>query len=245
MRLKSVYDSKFFRSAAAFFLLSAMLLPAFASARAEESTEPADLTSGCSVALPERSAAFESRLTDDNYNSRISFNADESLALTLPSGAKGLYIGWYAAPEAALVEALDASGTVMQSVSANPDLLNDYYPLPDNCAGVRVTSAKKYAISEVRVYDSGTAPEELCVMSAQETQPKVMLMVAYPSDESMYFGSLLPYLSGEDAALGAEGVGKDVNMIVGNGYTKGHAAIALQVLRECPALRDLFTEMYA
>lgn len=47
------------------------------------------------------------------------------------------------------------------------------------------------------------------------------------------------------AALGAEGVGKDINMIVGNGYTKGHAAIALQVLRECAPLRELFTEMYA
>ena len=114
MLLKSVYDSKFFRSAAAFFLLSALLLPAFASARAEGSTEPADLTSGCSVTLPEPSTAFESRLTDDNYNSRISFNADESLALTLPSGAKGLYIGWYAAPEAATIESLDASGTVIR-----------------------------------------------------------------------------------------------------------------------------------
>jgi len=47
------------------------------------------------------------------------------------------------------------------------------------------------------------------------------------------------------AALGAEGVGKDVNMIVGNGYAKGHAAISLQVLRECEALKNLFAEMYA
>ena len=201
MLLKSVYDSKFFRSAAAFFLLSAMLLPAFASARAEESTEPADLTSGCSVALPERSAAFESRLTDDNYNSRISFNADESLALTLPSGAKGLYIGWYAAPEAATIESLDASGTIIQSVVATPDLLNDYYPLPEKCAGVRVISEQKYAISEMRVYDTETAPDALCVMSAQQGPVKVMVVLAHTADESYYFGSLLPYLSGGDAAL--------------------------------------------
>ena len=201
MRLKSVYDSKFFRSAAAFFLLSALLLPAFASARAEESTEPADLTSGCSVTLPERSTAFESRLTDDNYNSRISFNADESLALTLPSGAKGLYIGWYTAPEAATIESLDASGTVIQSVVATPDLLNDYYPLPEKCASVRVISEKKFAISEVRVYDTETAPDALCVMSALQGPVKVMVVLAHTVDESYYFGSLLPYLSGGDAAL--------------------------------------------
>ena len=47
------------------------------------------------------------------------------------------------------------------------------------------------------------------------------------------------------AALGAEGVGKDINMMVGNGYTKGHAAIALQVLRECKSLRELFIKTYA
>ena len=47
------------------------------------------------------------------------------------------------------------------------------------------------------------------------------------------------------AALGAEGVGSDVTMIVGNGYTKGHAEITLQELRENEALRKIFTELYA
>ncbi|MDR0790831.1 MAG: L-erythro-3,5-diaminohexanoate dehydrogenase [Bacteroidales bacterium] len=47
------------------------------------------------------------------------------------------------------------------------------------------------------------------------------------------------------AALGAEGVGSEVTMMVGNGYTKGHAEITLQDLRECKALRDVFTELYA
>ena len=47
------------------------------------------------------------------------------------------------------------------------------------------------------------------------------------------------------AALGAEGVGSDVTMIVGNGYTKGHAEITLQELRECKELRDIFTKLYA
>ena len=47
------------------------------------------------------------------------------------------------------------------------------------------------------------------------------------------------------AALGAEGVGSDVTMIIGNGYTKGHADITLQLLRESEALRNIFTELYA
>ncbi|MCC4115798.1 zinc-binding dehydrogenase [Aromatoleum toluclasticum] len=46
------------------------------------------------------------------------------------------------------------------------------------------------------------------------------------------------------AALGAEGVGKDVEMIVGNGYAKDHAVFALELLRESPALRHLFETLY-
>lgn len=46
------------------------------------------------------------------------------------------------------------------------------------------------------------------------------------------------------AALGAEGVGKDVTMIVGNGYTHDHAAITLEELRESKVLREIFNELY-
>ena len=46
------------------------------------------------------------------------------------------------------------------------------------------------------------------------------------------------------AALGAEGVGKDVTMIVGNGYATGHAETALATLRDRPELRDYFTAHY-
>jgi L-erythro-3,5-diaminohexanoate dehydrogenase len=46
------------------------------------------------------------------------------------------------------------------------------------------------------------------------------------------------------AALGAEGVGKDVNMMVGNGYAKGHAGVALQTLRDHPPIRDYFVARY-
>ena len=47
------------------------------------------------------------------------------------------------------------------------------------------------------------------------------------------------------AALGAEGVGSDVTMIVGNGYTRGHAEITLQLLRESKELREIFEELYS
>ena len=204
MSFKSVYGSKLFRSAAAFLLLGLMLLPVATTAHAEGDAEvgaKGELTQACTFTLPERSASFEPRLTDARYNSRISFEPDEVLLLKLAEGARGLYVAWYAPPQAALVEMLDATGNTLASLSASTDLFNEYFALPDGCLSVRISGIKSFAVSELRVFDSETAPDELCVMQAQKAQPKVMLMVAYPSDESMYFGSLLPYLSGEDAAL--------------------------------------------
>ena len=46
------------------------------------------------------------------------------------------------------------------------------------------------------------------------------------------------------AALGAEGVGKDIDMLIGNGYAQGHGDIALGVLRENKTLRSMFTRLY-
>jgi L-erythro-3,5-diaminohexanoate dehydrogenase len=42
------------------------------------------------------------------------------------------------------------------------------------------------------------------------------------------------------AALGAEGVAADVTMLVGNGYTPGHAAYAMDLLRSHDGVRRLF-----
>ncbi len=58
----------------------------------------------------------------------------------------------------------------------------------------------------------------------------------------VYFFSMVTSFT--KAALGAEGVGKDVTMIIGNGYTKNHAQIALDLLRESKELRKIFEEKY-
>lgn len=46
------------------------------------------------------------------------------------------------------------------------------------------------------------------------------------------------------AALGAEGVGRPVTMLIGNGYLPGHAELALQIIREHHGLRRCFERLY-
>ncbi len=47
------------------------------------------------------------------------------------------------------------------------------------------------------------------------------------------------------AALGAEGVGKDITMLIGNGYKANHANIALKLIQDHEPLKQLFMKKYA
>lgn len=46
------------------------------------------------------------------------------------------------------------------------------------------------------------------------------------------------------AALGAEGVGKDIKLMIGNGFTHGHAELTLNLLREFEALQNEMLHKY-
>ena len=59
---------------------------------------------------------------------------------------------------------------------------------------------------------------------------------------SVYFFSMATSFT--KAALGAEGVGKDINLIVGNGFAKGHANLTLNIIRESEPIRELFEKLY-
>ena len=71
-----------------------------------------------------------------------------------------------------------------------------------------------------------------------------MSSILITKDEGVvYFFSMATSFT--KAALGAEGVGKDVTMIVGNGYAKGHAELTLEILRESEQIKDLFERLYS
>lgn len=82
------------------------------------------------------------------------------------------------------------------------------------------------------------------VINAVNIQNTEMSSILACKDQGLvYFFSMATNFT--KAALGAEGVGKDITMIVGNGYTKDHAEIALEIMRESKELRELFTKLYA
>ncbi len=46
------------------------------------------------------------------------------------------------------------------------------------------------------------------------------------------------------AALGAEGIGSDVTMLIGNGYSKNHDQITLNIVRESEKIKNVFENKY-
>ncbi len=102
------------------------------------------------------------------------------------------------------------------------------------------------ATNAVAVYEavqsvsSELADVSINVVNVENTEMGTIL--ATKDDGIVYFFSMATSFT--KAALGAEGVGKDVTMIIGNGYTKAHAEITLDIVRKNPKLKALFEEKY-
>lgn len=63
------------------------------------------------------------------------------------------------------------------------------------------------------------------------------ILSAKDGGEVLFFSMATSFTA---AALGAEGVGKDVRLTIGNGYARGHARLALDLVRSTPALQKIF-----
>jgi L-erythro-3,5-diaminohexanoate dehydrogenase len=68
------------------------------------------------------------------------------------------------------------------------------------------------------------------------------IMIAKNKGKVYFFSMVTSFTK---AALGAEGIGKDIEMIIGNGYCAGHADLTLDIIRESPYLRDLYYKRYS
>lgn len=104
------------------------------------------------------------------------------------------------------------------------------------------------ATNAIEVYEKvmEVTDGELCdlVISCVSRPNCEMSAILSTKDEgTVYFFSMATSFT--KAALGAEGVGKDINMVIGNGYTKGHAETALQIMRESKKLNEYYTKLYA
>jgi L-erythro-3,5-diaminohexanoate dehydrogenase len=112
-------------------------------------------------------------------------------------------------------------------------------------------------VDEVIQADARNAPEvmdkiwnvtkgkmaDLVINVANIPDTEMACVLAAKPRGKVYFFSMATSFT--RAALGAEGVGADVDLRIGNGYAEGHAELALDILRESAELRKIFTEQYS
>lgn len=99
------------------------------------------------------------------------------------------------------------------------------------------------AILEIMEKLTGGEMADICINNVNIPDTEMTSILCTKDTGLVYFFSMATSFT--KAALGAEGVGSDVTMIVGNGYTKGHAEITLALLEESEKLKDIFTKLYA
>jgi L-erythro-3,5-diaminohexanoate dehydrogenase len=67
------------------------------------------------------------------------------------------------------------------------------------------------------------------------------LLLTKPDGRILFFSMATSFTA---AALGAEGIARQVEMHIGNGYMPDNGAVALQLLRDFPALRAIFARRF-
>jgi len=111
------------------------------------------------------------------------------------------------------------------------------------CHEVVVESATRpVAVLEKALAANGGKEYDLSISCVNIEATEMSCILPVRDGGTVYFFSMATSFT--RAALGAEGVGKDVTMIVGNGYTKDHAEITLWELRESQKIRELFEKIY-
>jgi L-erythro-3,5-diaminohexanoate dehydrogenase len=112
--------------------------------------------------------------------------------------------------------------------------------LCDAALQVNATQAVEVMETVSRATDGGLC--DLLINCASVGNTEMASILSVKDGGTVIFFSMATSFTA--AALGAEGVGKDVTMVVGSGYVPGHADFTLELLRSEPALRRLFESRY-
>jgi L-erythro-3,5-diaminohexanoate dehydrogenase len=134
------------------------------------------------------------------------------------------------------------SGACVVGLESNPTAAEELRAL-GVCSAVVAADARD-AVGTRRVILEATGGREAdVVVSCVNVPGAEMAAILCARDRgSVYFFAMSTNFT--RAALGAEGVSKDVDLFIGNGFAAGHAAHTLDLLRADGAVRALFERRY-
>ena len=185
-------------------LLLAGLFAVPARAAAAEDAPARDITASC-VFRPASNARNFRKCTDDNYKTywNSATGSGAMIDVTLPAGesASGVWIRWYEHTHACRLQIPDGSDGWVEYSCSSGEFLSDFLPLPAGTSVFRICNPEgkktRMPVCELRVYSTGKLPSEVQVWSSPCEKADLMLLVAHPDDEVLWFGGMLPTYAGD------------------------------------------------
>jgi L-erythro-3,5-diaminohexanoate dehydrogenase len=169
-------------------------------------------------------------------------------APALTARVVGEYVAGGAAPTVAVIGGAGKSGSLSLAAARAAGAGRTIGVVPHeaehdllSAAGIADAVAIADARDPIALRDAVAAaggPADVTVVCVDVPGCEGGAILATADRGTVIFFSMATSFSG--AALGAEGLAADVTMLVGNGYTPGHAAYALELLRDNAGVRSLF-----
>ena len=159
----------------------------------------------------------------------------DSVLILGANGKSGVLCAWEA------MKKVGPNGNVV-GVVRNPKQVPGLMELGVYHNVIVASATEPVAVLEAALEANGGKEYDLSISCVNVEACEMSAILPVKEGGTVYFFSMATSFT--RAALGAEGVGKDITMIVGNGYAKNHAEITLNVLRENKKIRDLFDKKY-
>lgn len=183
----------------AFLLSLLMFVLTLAAAQGEEAQ---DITAQCEFSAAYRSKLF--RLTDGKVN--VPFEVPKGyegwIRGDLPEGASawGMYLVWTSEPTPANVEIWDdaAQSFVYYTACGHRGMSHEYIAL-DGVHSFRIVpqSGNTLNLCEITLLTQGELPDWVQAWEPSPAKADMLLVVAHPDDEYIFFGGLIPYYAQE------------------------------------------------
>lgn len=176
--------------------LIAALPPAIARADYPDG-EARELTAQCSFAADGAHEPF-SRLTDGEYRHPFS-SKDGALVIRAPEGTAiaTLYLCFAGEAETFALQR-EKGGAWETFVQESPDYAHATVSVPAlSAVRIAATGGKALALNELRVFSQGELPEDVQQWRPIPQKADLMLVVAHPDDEFLFFGGLIPWYAAQ------------------------------------------------
>jgi len=177
---------------AALLVLALMLIALPALAQAQEAQE---ITAQCTITANGKKAKTASML-DRDYTTYYILKKGGYMEVEAQEAMGGLFLQCYDRPTSFDIQV--EQGGEWTTVDQGGTHLTDWFPLPEGTRRVRIvnTAKARMFLAELTVYGTGSQPSNAPRWEDYD-KADMMLVVAHPDDELLWFGGLLPTYAGE------------------------------------------------